>query len=53
MPEYWLIDPQRERADFYQRDAVGRFQAVAPDQRGYGGTDKPQEIRLDLPVSQA
>ena len=36
VPEYWLIDPRPafERADFYQRDAHGRFVPVAPDPSG-------------------
>ncbi|MFN0096370.1 MAG: Uma2 family endonuclease [Dehalococcoidia bacterium] len=29
IPEYWLIDPQRESAEFYVLDANGRYQAAA------------------------
>lgn len=28
IPEYWLIDPQLEQADFYQLDNAGRYQAA-------------------------
>ena len=31
IPEYWLIDPEREVAEFYQLDARGRYQVVAAD----------------------
>ncbi len=31
IPEYWLIDPQLEQAEFYQLDAQGRYQLVPPD----------------------
>lgn len=26
VPEYWLIDPQREQAEFYALDEQGRYQ---------------------------
>ncbi|MGH2515350.1 MAG: Uma2 family endonuclease [Ktedonobacterales bacterium] len=29
IPEYWLIDPDREVAEFYQLDARGRYQLLA------------------------
>jgi Uma2 family endonuclease len=32
--EYWLIDPLRERAEFYQLDARGRYCLVTPDADG-------------------
>jgi Uma2 family endonuclease len=34
IPEYWLIDPEREQVDFYQRDARGYYQRVLPDDSG-------------------
>ncbi len=34
IPEYWLIDPILEQASFYQLDAAGRYQQVAPDDLG-------------------
>ena len=34
IPEYWLIDPVRQWAEFYQRDDRGRFQHVPPDPHG-------------------
>ncbi|HLY32276.1 MAG TPA: Uma2 family endonuclease [Ktedonobacterales bacterium] len=32
--EYWLIDPRTERAEFYQLNAQGMYQLVAPDATG-------------------
>jgi len=34
IPEYWLIDPQREQAEFYQLDAQGRYHLNLPDAEG-------------------
>jgi Uma2 family endonuclease len=34
VPEYWLLDPQLEQAEFYQLDAQGRYQVAAPDANG-------------------
>jgi Uma2 family endonuclease len=34
IPEYWLIDPEREQADFYQLDGQGRYRSVRPDAQG-------------------
>ena len=34
VPEYWLLDPQLEQAEFYRFDAQGRSQVVAPDDNG-------------------
>jgi Uma2 family endonuclease len=34
MPEYWLIDPSREEAEFYQLDAQGRYRVILPDAEG-------------------
>lgn len=35
IPEYWLIDPLVEEAEFYQLDASGRrYQRIAPDADG-------------------
>lgn len=40
--EYWLIDPQRQRAEFYQLGADGRYVAVAPEAEGiYHATVMP------------
>lgn len=33
IPEYWLLDPDAERAEFYQLDEHGKYQQVAPDNR--------------------
>jgi Uma2 family endonuclease len=32
--EYWLIDPQTRRAEFYQLDSESRYQLVLPDGAG-------------------
>ncbi|HID64952.1 MAG TPA: Uma2 family endonuclease, partial [Anaerolineae bacterium] len=32
--EYWLIDPLRERAEFYQLDEEGFYRPVSPDVEG-------------------
>ncbi len=32
IPEYWLLDPQARRAEFYQLDPAGVYRLVAPDQ---------------------
>lgn len=34
IPEYWLIDPETERAEFYQLDASGRYALIPPDEQG-------------------
>src|SRR5579884_3173168 len=34
IPEYWLLDPETERAEFYRLDAHGKYQVVAPDTDG-------------------
>jgi Uma2 family endonuclease len=34
VPEYWLIDPQLQQAEFYQMDGQGRYQLVPPDASG-------------------
>lgn len=34
IPEYWLIDPLTERAEFYQLDAAGRYQLIPSDEAG-------------------
>ncbi|MEA3351715.1 MAG: Uma2 family endonuclease [Chloroflexota bacterium] len=34
IPEYWLIDPQRERAEFYQLDERALYQLVPSDAEG-------------------
>ena len=34
IPEYWLIDPETQRAEFYQLDAQRRYQLVPPGTDG-------------------
>lgn len=31
IPEYWLLDPEAERAEFYELDEHGKYQQIAPD----------------------
>ena len=35
VPEYWLIDPLREVAEFYRRDALGKFESHPIDEDGF------------------
>jgi len=34
IPEYWLIDPQTKRAEFYQLTAADQYRPVPPDAEG-------------------
>lgn len=34
IPEYWLIDPQTKRAEFYQLTAANQYRLVPPDAEG-------------------
>ncbi len=34
LPEYWLLDPTQNEALFYQLDAQGQYQLIAPDVEG-------------------
>jgi Uma2 family endonuclease len=34
IPEHWLIDPETERAEFYQLNEQGKYQIILPDQDG-------------------
>jgi Uma2 family endonuclease len=34
IPEYWLIDPDREQVEFYQLDANGRYRAALVGESG-------------------
>ena len=34
IPEYWLLDPQTRRAEFYQIGAEGQYHLIAPDAEG-------------------
>jgi Uma2 family endonuclease len=31
IPEFWLLDPQTRRAEFYQLDAAGRYRPIQPE----------------------
>jgi len=47
VPEYWILDPVREQAQFYQLSPDGKYQAIAPDSedvyhsRSLAGLDLP------------
>ena len=49
VPEYWLIDPEKERADFYVLDTEGRYQLGSLDAQGlYHSTAVPGfRLRVD------
>ena len=34
VPEYWIVDPEWERADFYVRGDDERYQRILPDPQG-------------------
>lgn len=34
IPEYWLLEPRTERAEFYQLDAKGAYRTIEPDANG-------------------
>jgi Uma2 family endonuclease len=34
IPEYWLLDPDRQQPEFYQLDGSGRYRPVLPDAGG-------------------
>jgi len=35
IPEYWVVDPMRQDAQFYVLDKVGRYRRVSPDADGW------------------
>ncbi len=47
IPEYWLIDPLRQVADFYRLDAQGHYRRLAPDAEGYVHCAVLPGLRLD------
>ena len=32
--EYWILDPERRSAEFYQLDGQGKFQSLLPNKEG-------------------
>jgi len=34
VPEYWIIDDELRRTDFYQLDPQGRYRLIEPDEQG-------------------
>lgn len=48
IPEYWLIDPQREQAEFYQLDERGRYQLIRPNNEGVYTSKMLTGLRLPV-----
>jgi Uma2 family endonuclease len=46
--EYWLIDPDRERADFFVLGEGGRFERKLPDRRGFYHSAVLKGFRLNV-----
>jgi len=46
--EYWLIDPERERADFFVLGEGGRFERKLPDRRGFYHSAVLKGFRLNV-----
>jgi Uma2 family endonuclease len=46
--EYWLIDPDRERADFFVLGEGGRFERKLPDKRGFYHSAVLKGFRLNV-----
>lgn len=41
LPEYWLLDPQMKRAEFYQLDTAGQYQLMPLKEGGYRSQQIP------------
>lgn len=48
IPEYWLIDPEKRRAEFYQLDAAGAYQLLPSNADGHYHARVPQGFWLDV-----
>jgi Uma2 family endonuclease len=46
--EYWLIDPDKERADFFVLGEGGRFERKLPDRRGFYHSAVLKGFRLNV-----
>jgi Uma2 family endonuclease len=46
--EYWLIDPDKERADFFVLGEGGRFERKLPDKRGFYHSAVLKGFRLNV-----
>ena len=46
--EYWILDPFRKRAEFYRRDASGRFDAIPPDEQGVYRSRAIKDLWVDV-----
>jgi Uma2 family endonuclease len=48
IPEYWLIDPTRQSAEFYRLDERGRYQTVQSGETGVFHSEVIQDFWLQL-----
>jgi Uma2 family endonuclease len=48
IPEYWLIDPRRQEAEFYALDEHGHYHLVPPDSDGAYDSKILTGLRLQL-----
>jgi Uma2 family endonuclease len=48
VPEYWLIDPIHEQADFYQLGADNRYHLVLPDDEGIYHSKTVKDFWLEV-----
>ena len=46
IPEYWLVDPLRQRVEFYQLDAEARYRLVEPDAQNVYHSAVLPDLRL-------
>ena len=49
VPEYWLIDPELERADFYVLASDGRYERRSADEQGWYTSQALPGFRLFVP----
>ena len=47
--EYWIVDPARDQAEFYQSNAQGSFQPVTPDANGIYRSDAMPGLWIEVP----
>ncbi len=50
VPEYWIIDPQRERCTFYRVDEAGHYAQVQPDAEGHYQTERLPDLAVHVPT---
>jgi len=47
VPEYWLVDAERNQVEAYRRGADGRYHPIRPDRRGWLGSLELPGFRLN------